>query len=330
MPLTMKDIAAMLGISESTVSRAINGKPGVGEKLREEILAVVEKHQFRPNALAQGLASAQTRMLGLILPDITHPHFTPILKGIEERASESGYHLILANTGGSRRKEAEYLSFFQQNRVEGIIFIGGSLAEEEILKLGLNRYPLVLVNRLVEEMELPTLLIDHEQGAQLAVNHLLEQGYERIGMIVGSLDDLTNLQLFQGYRDGLEEAGELFDPELVIEVEASRSGGYEGFLKLWQNDHPPTAIFAAGDLLSVGVVEAIKMGGYLIPDDLAVVGYGDTEITGIIDPPLTTICLPLAELGREAVGQLVKLMQKVEVEEPIQVLPSKLIHRRST
>lgn len=326
----MKDIASMLGVSESTVSRAINGKPGVGEKLREEIMALVEKHQFRPNALAQGLASAQTRMLGLILPDITDPHFTSIVKGIEERASESGYHLILANTGGSRRKEADYLSFFQQNRVEGIIFVGGSLAEEEILKLGLNRYPMVLVNRLVEEMALPTLLIDHEQGARLVVEHLLHQGHERIGLIIGSLDDLTNVQIYQGYRDGLEEAGLYFDSELVMETEYSRSGGYKGLLQLLETDGPPTAIFAAGDLLAVGVVEAIKTGGYLLPEELAVAGYGDTEITAIIHPPLTTVRLPLAELGRTAVEQLVKLMQKIEIEEPIQVLPSELIQRRST
>lgn len=330
MPLTMKDIAAIFGVSESTVSRAINGKPGVSEKLREEILALAGKRQFRPNALAQGLAAAQSGMLGLILPDITHPHLTPILQGIEERASKAGYHLILANTGGCCRKEADYVSFFRQNRVEGVIFIGGSLAEEEILKLGLSRYPLVLVNRLVEEMELPTLLTDHEQGARLAVEHLLGQGHERIGLVVGLMEDLTNVQLLQGYRDGLAEAGEPFDEQLVVEVESSRTGGYEGLLRLLQSDDPPTAVFAAGEMLAVGVVEAIKLGGYLIPDDLAVVGYGDTEMIKIIDPPLTTVRLPLAELGLEAVDQLIRLIRKTGIGEPIRVLPSELIRRRSS
>lgn len=330
MPLTMKDIAGMLGVAESTVSRAINGKPGVSESLKTEILALVQKHQFTPNALAKGLASNQTRILGLILPDIANSHLNQIVQGIEARASELGYQLILANTGGNQAKELKYLTFFQQNRVEGIIFVGGALAEGEILKLGLNRYPLVLVNKLIEELELPTLLLDHELGAELAVQHLVEQGHREIGLLVGELDDLANVQIWQGYQSGLAKAGLPFRESLVVEVENSRSGGYEGYLRLLEEDAAPTAVFAAGDLLALGAVEALKFGGYLIPEDVAVIGYGDTQITGIIDPPLTTVGLPHQELGQRAVQQLIKVIQKQELEEPIVVLSPEIIRRRST
>ncbi|AZR74591.1 LacI family transcriptional regulator [Anoxybacter fermentans] len=330
MPLTMKDIARMVGVSESTVSRAINGKPGVGKETREKILALVKKYQYQPNTLAKGLASQKTRTLGLIIPDITYPYLTRIVKGIEERANELGYHLILANTGGNRDKEISYLSLFQQNRVEGIIFVGGSLAEEEIIKLGLNKYPLVLVNKLMEELALPTLLIDHQQGAELAITHLIERGHQRIGMVVGSLDDLTNFQLLEGYKEALKQSNLPFLKNMVVEVEDSRQGGYNGFLKLIEEENLPSAIFAASDLLAVGVVEAIKMGGYLIPDEIAVVGYGDTLITEIIHPPLTTIRLPLSELGKRAIDRLVKVIEKTKIEEPFEILTSKLIRRHST
>lgn len=330
MPLTMKDIAGMLGVAESTVSRAINGKPGVSESLKAEILALVQKHQFTPNALAKGLASNQTRILGLILPDIANSHLNQIVQGIEAEASELGYHLILANTGGDRAKELKYLSFFQQNRVEGIVFVGGSLAEGEILKLGLNRYPLVLVNKLIEELELPTFLLDHELGAELAVTHLVERGHREIGFLVGDLEDLTNAQLLQGYQAGLARAGLTYQESLVVEVENSRSGGYDGYLHLLEHENSPTAVFAAGDLLALGAVEALKFGGYLIPEDVAVIGYGDTGITWIIDPPLTTVGLPHLELGRRAVRQLIKVIQKQEIEEPIVALAPEIIRRRST
>lgn len=330
MPLTMKDIAEMVGVSESTVSRAINGKPGVGKQTREKILALAEKHNFQPNALASGLASSRTRTLGLILPDLNQPALVQIMQGVERRASELGYHLILANTGGCHQKEVSYLTLFQKNRVEGIIFLGGALAEEEILKLGLNQYPLVLVNKLLEELTLPTMLIDHQRGAELAVEHLGGLGHERIGLIIGPLDDLINLQLLTGYQEGLERAGLSFDQMLVIEVEDSRQGGYYGLLQLLQSESIPTAIFATGDLLAVGVVEAIKQGGYFIPTDLAVVAYGESLITEIIDPPLTTVKLPLDQLGQGAVNQLVKVIRKVGLEEPFVVLIPELIQREST
>lgn len=313
MPLTMKDIARMVGVSESTVSRAINGQPGVGKKTKEQILALVEEYQFKPNTLAQGLATKKTKILGLILPDITDLSFTEIVCSVEEEANQSGYHLILANTGGRRDKEINYLTFFQQNRVDGIIFLGSSLAEEEILKLGLNNYPLVIINKLMEELALPTLLIDHQKAAELAVGHLIRKKHEKIGMVIGSLDELSNIQLYDGYQAALLQNNLVIQQNLVIEVENSRNGGYSGFLKLLERESLPSAVFAASDHLAVGVIEAIKTGGYLIPEDIAVVGYGDNLITDIIYPSLTTLKLPLQELGKKAVEKLIKAIKKEEL-----------------
>lgn len=329
-PVTMKDIAKILGVSESTVSRAISGQAGVGQKTRAKILALASELQFQPNFLAQGLALQKTRTLGLLLPDITDPNLTRVVKGIEERASQLDYHLILANTGANREKEVSYLTLFRQHQCQGILFVGGTIAEEEILKLGLNNFPVVLINKLLEELALPTLLLDHQTGASSAVNHLLKLGHHHIGLVIGSLNELTNLQLFQGYQASLEQANQEYRPELVIEVANSRTGGYDGFIQLIKQGSPPTAIFAAGEFIVVGVVEAIKTAGYLIPEEIAVVGYGDSRVTEIIHPPLTTVQLPLKELGIAAVDLLNQILAGELVKESFQVLLPELIRRQTT
>ena len=330
MSVTMKDMAKILGVSESTVSRALSGQAGVGQKTRAKILTLAAELEFQPNSLAKGLALQKTRTLGLLLPDITDPDLTPIVQGIEERASQIGYHLILANTRAIREKEISYLTLFRQHRCPGIIFVGGTIADEEILKLGLNKYPVVLVNKLLEELVLPTVLIDHQAGATKAVNHLIELGHQRIGFIVGSLDELTNLQLFQGYQKSLELANLKYHADLVSEVTNDRAGGYEGFIRLLKPEIAPTAIFAAGELIVVGVVEAIKTGGYLIPEEIAVVGYGDTWVTEVVHPSLTTVELPLKELGTGAVDLLQKVLKAEQIKESYKVLLPRLIRRHST
>lgn len=330
MSVTMKDIAKILGVSESTVSRALSGQTGVGQKTRAKILALARELAFQPNSLAKGLALQKTRTLGLLLPDITDPDLTQIVQGIEERASQLGYHLILANTGANREKEISYLTLFRQHRCPGIIFVGGTIAEEEILKLGLNKYPVVLVNKLLEELVLPTVLIDHQAGASKAINHLVELGHQHIGLIIGSLDDLVNLQLFQGYQKSLEMANLEYHAGLVDEVSNNRAGGYEGFIRLLKQEITPTAIFAAGEFIVVGVVEAIKAGGYLIPEEIAVVGYGNTWVTEVVHPSLTTVELPLKELGTGAVDLLEKVLIAEEIRESYKVLLPQLIRRHST
>ncbi|OCL25738.1 LacI family transcriptional regulator [Orenia metallireducens] len=330
MSITMKDIASILGVSESTVSRAINNKPGVGEETKKKILDVAKRYNYQPNLLARNLARQESNMIGLILPDISSLFYSEVTRAIQDVATKNDYQVIVCNTDGDEEREAAYIEWLQGNKIAGIIFLGDGLANNKIINLGLSGYPIVLANRLVEEVMLPSVIIDNNTGAFEATKHLLEKGHKRIALINGPKDNLVSQNRLQGYRQALKEYSLDYDPKLIVNKDWSRECGYQGFLELLDLEEPPTAIFAANDLIAVGVIDAIKMGGYLIPEEIAVVGFEDTIVTSIIEPSLTTVAQPMYELGANSAKKLFSLIEDEDIKENIEILTSKLIVRKST
>lgn len=331
MPLTLKDIARMVGVAESTVSRAINNKPGVGEETRQKIKEIVKKYNYRPNQLAQGLAKQETHLLALLLSDLNTPGYVKIVKKIEEIANKEGYQVILCNIDNDTEKEKAYLELVSRNQVDGAIIIGGGLIDRSVLNLALDKKnKIVLVNSMAEEILIPTVMIDNARGGYLAAGHLLDQGYKKIAIVMGSGQDFLESEKLTGYTNALKEHGFKVDKDLIKETNGSREGGYEAFLQMMELEELPRAFFTTNDLLAVGVSEAIKMGGYLIPDDFALVCYGETLLTSIVDPPLTVIAEPLEEMGILAAEYLIKLIKDQNLEDLISVLEPVLIERDST
>ncbi len=330
MAITMKDIAEIVGVSESTVSRAINNKAGVGENTRQKILAVAKKYNFRPNQLARNLAKQSTNMLGLILPDISSLFYSEVARGIQDVARKNDYQLILCNTDNDSQEEKDYIDWMQNNKIAGIIFLGKGLDNDQIIKLGLSDYPLVLADRLIEELMIPSVIIDNNTGAYNATKHLINKGYKKIALINGPKKELRSQTRLQGYKNALADFGIDFKLEFVLNKELTREGGYQSFLELIELKEPPTAIFAANDLLAVGLVEAIKTAGYLIPEDIAVVGFEDTIVTSIINPSLTTVAQPMYQLGVTSAQKLLSLIADKELKEQIEILETELIIRDST
>lgn len=331
MPLTLKDIARMVGVAESTVSRAINNKPGVGEETRRKIMKIVKEYNFKPNQLARGLAKKETRIIALLLSDLATPGYTEIIKSIEEVANRAGYQVILCNTANDIDKEKAYLELVARNRVDGAIIVGGELADKNILNLALNKEGrLVLVNRLAEEVLIPTILVDNAKGGYLATAHLIEQGLSRIAIIMGSMQDFLESEKLNGYKQALKDHNLPLREELIFETDGSRESGYNTFLNLMELDEPPGGFFVTSDLLAVGLIEAIKMGGYFIPDDFAIVSYGESLITSIINPPLTVVAEPLNKLGRLAAEYLLKLINNQSPDRVIRVLEPVLKMRASS
>ncbi len=326
----MKDIAEIVGVSESTVSRAINDKAGVGEETKQEILTVAKKYNFRPNQLARNLAKQSTNMLGMILPDISSLFYSEVARGIQDVARKNDYQLILCNTDNDSQEEKDYIEWMQNNKTAGIIFLGKGLDNDQIIKLGLSDYPLVLADRLIEELMVPSVIIDNNTGAYDATKHLINKGYKRIALINGPQEEIRSQSRLQGYKRALADFGIEFKHEFVLSKELTRKSGYQSFLELIELKEPPTAFFAANDLLAVGLVEAIKTGGYLIPQDIAVVGFEDTIVTSIINPSLTTVAQPMYQLGVKSAQKLLSLISEQEVKEQIEILETELIIRNST
>ncbi|MCG8512740.1 MAG: LacI family transcriptional regulator [Halanaerobiales bacterium] len=331
MPLTLKDIAKIAGVAESTVSRAINNKPGVGAQTREKIMEIVREHNYQPNQLAQGLAKRETHLLALIVADLTGPGYSEIIKSMEKTANQAGYQLIICNTDNNLAKEKTYLNLVGQHRVDGAIILGGTLANNNIMKLALNQDELlVLVNCLAEEVLIPTVLVDNARGGYLATVHLLEQGLEKIALVMGPANDFLESEKLNGYQQALADYNIPFREQLIIKTNLSREGGYNAFFRVMKIDELPDGFFVTNDLLAIGLTEAIKMGGYLIPGDFAVVGYGDSIISAVINPALTVVAEPLQQLGRLAAEYIIKLINDQAIEEVIRVLEPELIIRESS
>jgi LacI family transcriptional regulator len=331
MQITLKDIARMADVAESTVSRALNDKPGVGRETKLKILKIAKENNYRPNQLARGLAAKKTNMLAVILAEMDSPGNIEIVKSIEKAAEKRGYQIILCNTNNQEEKEKSYLSLLESNQVDGAIFIGGKLVGSHLLRASFSQdNTIVLVNRLAEENFFTSVLTDYSQGIYKAVEHLLDEGFEKIALICGDNDDLIEEEKINGYQEALENAGLEINDNLIFSTAADREAGYNVFLEIISGDVIPDAFISTRELTTIGLVEAIKMGGYFIPDDFAVIGYGDNILTSVIDPPLTVLSEPVEKLGQYSLDFLLKLINdELEVQQ-IKVLTPELIIRESS
>jgi LacI family transcriptional regulator len=331
MQITLKDIARIAGVAESTVSRALNDKPGVGRDTKLKVLKIAKENNYRPNQLARGLAAKQTNMIAVILSEMESPGNIEIVKSIEKAAEEKGYQIILCNTNDQEEKEKSYLSLLESNQVDGAIFIGGKLVGSHLLRASFSpENNIVLVNRLAEENFFTSVLTDYSQGIYKAVEHLVEQGFQSIALICGQQMDLIEEEKISGYKLALNKAGLKVKQELIFPTKADRQAGYNVFVDIIKKGIIPDAFISTRELTTIGLVEAIKMGGYFIPDDFAVVGYGNNILTSVIEPPLTVISEPVEKLANYSFEFLLKLINEKMNDQQIEVLTPELIIRESS
>src|SRR6056297_849815 len=331
MQITLKDIARIAGVAESTVSRALNNKSGVGKDTKLKILKIAKENNYRPNQLARGLAAKKTNMLAVILSEMDSPGNIEIVKSIEKSADEKGYQIILCNTNNQEEKEKNYLSLLESNQVDGAIFIGGKLVGSHLLRASFSpENNIVLVNRLAEENFFASVLTDYRQGVYKAVEHLLQEGFKKIALVCGDRDDLIEAEKISGYKDALSDAGLKVNADLIFPTKADRKAGYNVFLEIIEGDIIPDAFISTRELTTIGLVEAVKMGGNFIPEDFAVVGYGDNIISSVIDPPLTVLSEPVEKLGQYSLEFLLKLINEELNSQQIKVLTPELIIRESS
>ncbi len=321
MTLTLKDIAEMVGVAESTVSRAVNNKPGVGDETRQKIMEIVKKYNFRPNQMARGLAKKETGILALLIPDLTEPAYPEIIKGIEKVANDEGYQVILCHTENDLEKEKSYLQLLQENRVDGAIIAGGGLADQHILNTSLRGNNLiVLINSLAEELLLPSVLINYSRGVYLAAEHLLQQNVDKIGLIMGDFRDYVESEKLSGYQQALKKYEVEYDNDYVVETDGKYEDGYKAFLQFMNMDDPPRGFLATNEYLTTGLVEAIKGGGYFIPGDFKVATYGESRLISLIAPGLTVVSEPRQQLGETAAEIMIDLIRGESPSELIKVL----------
>lgn len=327
--ITIKDIAKLANVSQSTVSKALNDRPDVSESTKKKILELVKQHNFHPNAFGKGLKKRTTENIGAIFcrdlqPLSGNPFYSRVLEGIEAEAVINNYNLILHLI--PQNGQHNLPKMVREHQVEGLI-LGGVFKEEFINSIIENNIPIVLVDPKISIDDCSQVLIDNEHGAFMATQHLINFGHERIGFISGDLERLSFKQRYDGYIKALKYNKIAVDKNLI--KTSGLEKGYEHVKALLTMEEKPTAIFAANDINAIYGYQAIGDLNLKVPDDISIVGFDDIELSRMSTPPLTTIRVYKEELGSIAVRTLLRTINN-EIENPITtVVPVRLIERES-
>ena len=331
--VTIKDIAKRLGISPSTVSRALKDHPDISYNTRKAVQELANILGYKPNEVALSLRTSQSKIIGVIVPEIVHHFFSSIISGIEDVANEAGYYVMIFQTNESYKKEVIYSQTLISSRIDGLIvsFSKETTDFEHFKTFVKNNIPIVLFDRVTDELEADKVLSDDVKGSFLATEHLIQQGYKKIAHF-GSPDYMSiSLNRLQGYKNALEKYNIPFDKNLVYKCDS-----YEAAIKLTQqilqDENHPDAIFAVNDLTAAGAIIAIKKAGLKVPEDIAVAGYTNALAGRIVDPPLTTIDQHGFEMGREAARLLLHRLRKNSDDLPYEtkIMKTNLLVREST
>jgi DNA-binding LacI/PurR family transcriptional regulator len=335
--VTRKDVALAAGVSEATVSRVLNGIGPMREDTKQRVLQVVRELNYYPNAIAQSFARRRSGNLGVILPYVPKVHlfsthyFAEILSGIGEAVQQKGYDLLLLFR--SSEQEQDYTSLFHTQKVDACIILGSSdspYSEKALQQLWEQNLPFCLVNQHFSKHSFNEIDADHVKGSYDAMQHLLSKGYKRIAFLNGSLQYSNSRDRLEGYQMALKEAGLAFAQERLFMGNYSRTSGMKAAKLIYEQKGNIDAVFAANDRMAIGLMQGLRELGVRAGEDIAIVGYDDSDAAHLSDMPLTTVHVPFYEMGKIAAERLLKQVlgeqEKILFQEK---LATKLVVRKS-
>ena len=319
--VTIREVAAQAGVSVATISRVLNGKGPVRETTSRRVIETAQALRYAPHGVARSLSIRRTNTVGLLLPDLHGEFFSEVIRGIDGEARRSGYHLLVSGFHSDQDEMTAVLGAMR-GRVDGLIVMSpqrdaGTICAK--LPLGI---PTVLLNSVSDATR--TITIDNYGGAAAMVKHLLALGHRRIAFITGPEANADASERLRGYRDAVGEAR-----HLEIEGDFSEEAGCAAARMLIRAAERPDAIFAANDAMAIGALSALREEGILVPDEIALAGFDDIPIARYLTPPLTTVNVAIAELGRRAFDLVVQRLHEGVHDSQSEVLPTHLIIRAS-
>ncbi len=373
--ISITDVAKAAGVSTATVSRVLHNSDAVKPATRDQVLAVIDQMNYKPNALARQMRTQKTKTVIVIVPDLGNTFFSEILYGIETCATKHGYQILIANMHNQPSIEKYYFKAVQEHSVDGVISLSASVAKR-LMEQVAKEHPIVVACQYLESDNIPNVTIDNISAAESITNHLIQLGHRKIAHIAGpptiplykdrlngyisaltknnipiAAESITNhlIQLghrkiahiagpptiplykdrLNGYISALTKNNIPIDLEMVSFGESSIQHGYDGMKNLLESGKSFSAVFTAGDIMAVGAIKAIKDAGLRVPQDCAVVGFDDIEISAFCDPPLTTVRQPRYQIGETAFKMLLKLMNKTHLNDPQVVLDYDIVIRES-
>lgn len=327
----MRDVAERAGVSVTSVSHVINQTRVVSDDIRERVLTAMDELGYQPNALARSLRRKETYTIGVIMTNSADPFFAEITRGVEDTCFEQGYNIILCNSDSDLDKELFYTNILTKKRVDGILFLAaGGKSTEHIRTVQERGTPLVVIDRIIPNLAVDSVLIDNARGGWLATQHLIELGHRRIGCITGPSDLTLSAERVTGYRCALQEAGLAVDESLIVRGNFQYESGYQATRQFLVQANPPTAIFACNDLMAIGAINAANKQGWSVPTRLSVVGFDDIRLALYSNPLLTTVAQPKYEMGSIAITMLLERIHHPEMPPAQKLLDTHLVVREST
>lgn len=335
--VTIRDVASAAGVSRQTVSRVLNDRPDVAKGTRKRVLKVIEELGYRPSSIARSLSQGRSCTLGVVSYGVQYFGPSHTLAGIEHQANEMGYTLHLSLVRQPSESGVQLLHEMLSYHVDGIIWavseIGNNRdwAEREICRISV---PVVFLD-MRPCPNLSVVNIDNRKGGSIATRHLLDQGYQHIGLITGPLDWWSAQQRRTGWQEALEEAGLPIEKDLHVEGTWSAASGERG-MRLLLDQHPDIdAVFACNDQMALGALKAAREMGRQVPKDLAVIGFDDAPEAAFFCPPLSTVRQDLSQLGRSSVRELERMIEarqeeEVDIEPKTILLEPELVVRESS
>jgi LacI family transcriptional regulator len=326
----MTEVAARAGVSVTTVSHVLSGRRPVADATRTRVLEVIEELQYQPNTLAQSLRTRRTMTVALIVPDLTNPFYPMVLRGLADVLVPAGYHAVVCNTDGTREEEIAFLREMATRQVDGLVIAAFQLSRKDFLA-HTGTVPMVRLGGRAFDADLGDLVrSDDEGGMMQAVRYLLEQGRRRTAYIGGALHTGPSDLREAGFRRALAEADRPVDEDLVIRGDFTREAGRAAAEILLGRPDRPDAIACANDLIAIGVLDAARALGLVVPDDLAVTGYDDIDAASLVTPALTTVVNPARQVGRACGEALLRQLTADEPEPPRElVIANSLLRRES-
>jgi LacI family transcriptional regulator len=330
---TLRDVAQLAGVHPATASRALNPqtRPLVNADTARKVLRAAESLGYSPNPIARSLKTARTNTVGLVLPDLTNPLFPPIVRGIEDVLSPAGYSALIVNTDNDLDREERQVESLRSRQVEGLIIATARREHPLLARLHRHGAKMVLVNRRVDGLDLPSVTADDDAGIGMAVAHVAGLGHTRIAHLAGPQTTSTGVARARAFRHAVRDLGLDADPALMVECGYwSETEGAAALRRLLDSGARFTAVVAGNDLIALGCYDVFAERGLRCPDDMSVVGFNEMPFLDKMNPPLTTVSIPHYEIGSEAARLLLDTIDEPERHPRSVLLAPSLVVRAST
>ncbi|HEX4488739.1 MAG TPA: LacI family DNA-binding transcriptional regulator [Terriglobales bacterium] len=327
----MRQIADRAQVSIGTVSHVVNGTAKVREKLRLRVVEAIHSLGFQPSQLARGLRRNQTSMWGMIIPDVTNPFFTTVVRGVEDVAYERSFRVVLCNTDNDPNKELSYLNELRSFRPAGLLVIPAAESNiaPQLHSIAASGPPVVCLDRRPKGWDGDVVMVANESGAYRATKYLLQSGHRQLAAITGPMHLTNAVERLRGFKRALTEAKIPISPEYIQEARFNRNSGYEAAMRLLRMLPRPTAIFACNDMMALGVLLAARESSLRCPEDLSIVGFDNLDLTEFTAPALTSVHQPGYQLGTTAARLLLERIDGLKQDPKKVVLQTELKVRNS-